>query len=207
MSETPERAALVLASRSPQRRAILETLGVPFRVAASGAEEATEGDPVAVAVANARLKALDIADREPAGTLVLGADTVIVDDLDPARPARAVGKPRDADEAATMLRRWAGSGHHVASAVAVVRSVGPPARGPHEELLAAADTTLVRFRAATDEEIAWYVATGEWEERAGGYAIQLRGALLIDGIDGDWWTVVGLPVALLARRLPDLLTG
>ncbi|MCK9249863.1 MAG: Maf family protein [Solirubrobacteraceae bacterium] len=211
MSATPERATLVLASRSPQRRAILETLGVPFRVVASGADEATVGDPVAVAVANARRKALDVAGGEPAGTLVVGSDTVIVDDLDPARPARPVGKPRDADEAAAMLRRWSGSGHHVASAVAVVRSGGPgsgaAAGAAHEELLADADATLVRFRALAEDEVAWYVATGEWRERAGGYAIQLRGSLLVDGIDGDWWTVVGLPVALLARRLPWLLRG
>lgn len=75
----------------------------------------------------------------------------------------------------------------------------------HELLLADADTTLVRFRTLSDEEIAWYVATDEWQERAGAYAIQLRGTLLVDGIEGDWWTVVGLPVGLIARRLPALL--
>lgn len=204
MDATVAGGELVLASRSPQRRAILETLGVPFRVRVSDAEERTDGDPIAVAVENARRKALAVADGEPPGTLVLGADTVIVDDLDDRAVAgeRAVGKPADAAEAAAMLRRWSGRGHHVASSVAVVRAA---AAGGHELVLAEADTTLVRFRELGEDELDWYVATGEWRDRAGGYAIQLRGTLLIDGIDGDWWTVVGLPVALLARRLPGLL--
>lgn len=204
MDATVAGGELVLASRSPQRRAILETLGVSFRVRVSDAEERTDGDPIAVAVENARRKALAVADGEPPGTLVLGADTVIVDDLDERAVAgeRAVGKPADVAEAAAMLRRWSGRGHHVASSVAVVRA---GAAGGHELLLAEADTTLVRFRTLGEDELDWYVATEEWRERAGGYAIQLRGTLLVDGIDGDWWTVVGLPVALLARRLPGLL--
>lgn len=187
---------LVLASRSPQRRAILTTLGVPFRVRASDAPEASAGDPLVLAVQNARDKALVIAAEEPAGTLVLGADTVIV------TADAAVGKPADADEAAAMLRRWSGASHRVASAVALVRA-GDDGTAP-QELVAEVDTTLVRFKALTEAEIAWYVATGEWRGRAGAYAIQRRGALLVDGIDGDWWTVVGLPVALLARQAPDL---
>ncbi|WP_320671439.1 Maf family protein [Patulibacter defluvii] len=196
-------APLVLASRSPQRRAILETLSVPFRVRVSDVEERTDGEPIAVAIENARRKALAVADGEPPGTLVLGADTVIVDDLGEATAApRAVGKPADAAEAAAMLRRWSGRGHHVASSAAVVRA---GADGGHETLLAEADTTLVRFRTLSERELAWYVATEEWRERAGGYAIQLRGTLLVDAIEGDWWTVVGLPVALLARRAPALL--
>jgi septum formation protein len=192
---------LVLASGSPQRRAILGTLGVPHRVVVPDVVEATEGDPVAVAVENAVLKARTVAAAEPEGVLVLGSDTVIVDAA--SGPPRAVGKPADAVEAAAMLRRWSGAAHRVASAAAVVRSAGPGAEPA--VLLAEADTTLVRFRALTDDDVAWYVGTGEWEGRAGGYAIQLRGTLLVEGIEGDWWTVVGLPVALLARRTPFLL--
>lgn len=194
-------SALVLASGSPQRRAILETLAVEHRVRVPDVVEGTEGEPVRVAVENAVLKARTIAAREPAGTFVLGSDTVIVDDAD--GPPRAVGKPADAEEAAGMLRRWSGAGHHVASAAAVVRSAG---RGAEPStLLAEADTTLVRFRVLTADDVEWYVGTGEWRGRAGGYAIQLRGSLLVEGIEGDWWTVVGLPVALLARRTPYLL--
>lgn len=213
--------ALVLASRSPQRQQILRTLGVPFRVHAAGVDEATDGDAIAVAIENARRKAVAVAAREPLGTVVLGADTVIAVPasggtpppadgatagdqlavLAAAGPARAVGKPRDAAEAGAMLRAWSGGAHHVISAVAVVAAT---ADGPQTRL-AAADATRVRFRALSEHDIAWYVDTGEWQERAGGYAIQERGSLLVDGIEGDWWTVVGLPVALLARRLPRIL--
>jgi septum formation protein len=192
---------LVLASGSPQRRAILTTLAVDHRVVVPDVDEGSEGDPVAVAVDNALLKARAVAADQPAGTFVLGSDTVIVDDLD--GPARAVGKPADATEAAAMLRRWSGAGHRVASAAAVVRSTGPG--GTPATHQAEADTTLVRFRTLSADDVAWYVGTGEWEGRAGGYAIQLRGTLLVEGIEGDWWTVVGLPVALLARRTPFLL--
>ncbi|WP_026912755.1 Maf family protein [Patulibacter minatonensis] len=192
---------LVLASGSPQRRAILTTLGVEHRVVVPGVDELTDGDPVAVAVQNALLKARAVARDQPAGTLILGSDTVIVDRT--ADAPRAVGKPADAAEAATMLRRWSGDGHHVASSAAVVRAGGPD--GADEVLLADAALTLVRFRALSDDDVAWYVGTGEWEGRAGGYAIQLRGALLVDGIEGDWWTVVGLPVGLIVRAVPGLL--
>jgi septum formation protein len=194
-------SALVLASGSPQRRAILETLGVAHRVLVPDVVEATEGDPVDVAVENAVLKARTIAGAQPAGVVVLGSDTVIVDAA--SGTARAVGKPADAAAAADMLRRWSGAAHPVASAAAVVTSAGPGAEPT--VLLAEADTTLVRFRVLSDDDVAWYVGTGEWEGRAGGYAIQLRGSLLVDGVQGDWWTVVGLPVALLSRRLPSLL--
>lgn len=194
-------SVLVLASGSPQRRAILETLGVAHRVRVPDVDEGTDGDPVEVATANALLKARAVAAGEPPGTLVLGSDTVIVDRTDGV-PC-AVGKPADAPGAGAMLRRWSGAAHEVASAAAVVRAAGPGA--PPETLLADADATLVRFRALSDDDVDWYVGTGEWEGRAGGYAIQLRGSLLVDGIDGDWWTVVGLPVALLARRTSFLL--
>lgn len=191
---------LVLASGSPQRRAILATLGVEHRVVVPDVDERTDGDPIEVAVHNALLKARAVAADEPAGTVVLGSDTVIVDRTG-ERPV-AVGKPADAAGAAAMLRRWSGAGHHVASAAAVVRA-GRPGRDP-ETLLSGSDTTLVRFRALGDVDVDWYVGTGEWEGRAGGYAIQLRGSLLVDGIEGDWWTVVGLPVGLLGRELPAL---
>jgi septum formation protein len=196
----PAGPALVLASASPQRHAILTTLRVPHRVRVAGVEETADGEPVAVAVENALRKARAVAALEPAGTLVLGADTVIVDHTQPV--PRAVGKPTDAAEAAAMLARWSGADHHVASAAAVVRA----GEGEdHEVLLADADLTRVRFRLFDEADVAWYVGTGEWEGRAGAYAIQERGGLLVDGIDGDWWTVVGLPVGLLARRMPQLL--
>lgn len=211
---------IVLASRSPQRQAILRTLGVDFRVDVAGVDEATDGDAVAVAIENARRKALAVAARAPAGTVVLGSDTVIAvpvdgppaadgltaalgpwDELVAAGPCRAVGKPADAAEAAAMLRAWSGRAHHVVSAVAVVTAGSD---GGTVEL-AGADASRVCFRSLDAADVAWYVGTGEWQERAGGYAIQLRGSLLVDGIVGDWWNVVGLPVSLLAREQPQLL--
>ncbi len=211
---------LILASRSPQRRQILETLGVDFAVDVAGVEEATAGDAVAVAIENARRKALAVAARAPAGSVVLGSDTVIAvpaggppladglaadagpwDELVAAGPCRAVGKPDDAVAAASMLRSWSGRAHHVVSAAAVA-SAG--ADGGAVEF-AGADASRVCFRSLDDADVAWYVGTGEWRDRAGGYAIQLRGSLLVAGIVGDWWNVVGLPVALLARERPELL--
>lgn len=213
-------STLILASRSPQRQAILRTLGVDFRVDVAGVEEATDGDAIAVAIENARRKALAVAARVPAGTRVLGSDTVIAvpaeapppadgltaaldpwDELVAAGPCRAVGKPADADEAAAMLRAWSGRAHHVVSAVAVVAA---GIDGGTVEF-AGADASRVCFRSLDDADVDWYVGTGEWQERAGGYAIQLRGSLLVDGIVGDWWNVVGLPVSLLAREQPALL--
>lgn len=211
---------LVLASRSPQRQQILRTLGVAFTVDVAGVEEATAGDAVAVAIENARRKALAVAERAPAGSLVLGSDTVIAvpadgpplgddsttgsrpwDELLAAGPCRAVGKPDDAAAAAAMLRSWSGRAHHVVSAAAVATA---RADGPTVEF-AGADASRVCFRSLDEADVAWYVGTEEWRERAGGYAIQLRGSLLVDGIVGDWWNVVGLPVSLLAREQPQLL--
>lgn len=214
----PTGGGLILASRSPQRQQILRTLGVAFTVEVAGVDEATDGDAIAVAIENARRKALAIAADAPSGTRVLGSDTVIAvprsgapvaaegdrapwDALTAAGPARAVGKPADAADAARMLRSWSGRAHHVVSAAAVAVA-GPD--GPRVTF-SGADASRVRFRTLSEDDVAWYVATGEWRERAGGYAIQLRGSLLVEGIVGDWWTVVGLPVALLAREQPELL--
>jgi septum formation protein len=213
---------LILASRSPQRQAILTTFGVDFRVDVAGVEEATDGDAVDVAIENARRKALAVAARAPVGSTVLGSDTVIAvptdgtafpatlagttsprAELAAAGPSRAVGKPDDAAAAAAMLRAWSGRAHHVVSAAAVV-TVG--ADGP-SVTFADADASRVCFRSLGDDDVRWYVGTDEWRERAGGYAIQLRGSLLVEGIVGDWWNVVGLPVARLGRGCPSLLRG
>jgi len=221
-ADRPSAGPLVLASRSPQRQQILRTLGVDFAVDVAGVEEATDGDAVAVAVENARRKALAVAARAPAGALVLGSDTVIAvpasgsavptepgslgagaspwQQLIAAGPSRAVGKPDDAVAADAMLRSWSGRAHHVVSAAAVVVA----GEDRPEVVFSGADASRVRFRTLSDDDVSWYVATEEWRERAGGYAIQLRGSLLIEGIVGDWWNVVGLPVALLGREVPQL---
>jgi septum formation protein len=199
---------LILASRSPQRRAILEQLGVDFRVEAPDVEELTEGEPRRVVRENAMRKARAVAARsaraagagagaggEPASAAepVLGADTAVVLD------GRVFGKPRDEGEAETFLRRLSGRTHEVMSGIAV-REPGGAERSD-------VAVTRVRFRRLEQPDLAWYLATGEWNERAGAYAIQGRGAALVEEIEGDYWNVVGLPVAALLRLMPGLLEG
>ena len=177
---------LILASRSPQRRAILEQIGVDFTVKApDGVEELTEGDPRVLVAENALRKARAIA-TEP----VLGVDTAVVLD------GRVYGKPRDESEAEAFLRRLSDRDHEVMSGIAL-------RRGGTE--LTDVAVTRVRFRRLEAGEIAWYLATGEWRERAGGYAIQGRGAALVEEVEGDYLNVVGLPVPALLRLAPELV--
>lgn len=180
---------LVLASASPQRRALLEGLDVAFEVRPVDVDELTTGPPAGVAACNARLKAL--ARPLIAGEIVLGADTVV------ALDGEVFGKPADAAEARRMLARLAGREHEVHSAVALARVDGP--------MWERATVTTVRFRALAGEEIDRYVACGEWAGRAGGYAIQGRGALLVERVEGDYPGVVGLPVSVLGELLRELL--
>jgi septum formation protein len=167
---------LILASASPQRRAILSQAGIPFEVVPADVEEETAGEPRAVAAINARRKALAVP-----GALVLGADTLVAVDGD------ILGKPRDAAQAREYVGRLAGRTHTVVGGVTLARDGAVAAE--HVEV------TAVEFRPLTGEQVAAYVATGEWEGRAGGYAIQGRGAPLVRRIEGDYFNVVGLPVA------------
>ena len=172
---------LVLASRSPQRRAILEQLGLEFDVRPGAVEELGAGDPIEVARTNARRKALECP-SEP-GETVLGVDTLV------ALDGVIYGKPADEAQARATLRALGGRTHQVISGVAV--KDGPDAVA----------VTGVTFRALDERWIDWYVGTGEWRDRAGGYAIQGRGALIVTGIDGDYLNVVGLPVPPLVELL------
>ncbi|MGI8802665.1 MAG: Maf family protein [Solirubrobacteraceae bacterium] len=181
---------LVLASRSPQRRAILELLGVPFEVRPADVPERTSGDPVEVAGENALRKARAVAgggDRR-----VLGVDTLV------ALDGTLYGKPADEDAARATLRALSGARHTVISGIALLDASGP-------EPLRATAVTAVRFRHLDEATIDWYVARGEWRGRAGGYAIQGRGAALVAAIDGDYTNVVGLPVAALLELWPEML--
>jgi septum formation protein len=180
---------LVLASRSPQRRAILESLGVAFEVRVTDVVEEGEGVPAAVAGENALRKAL-AADGGP-GELVLGVDTLVATGLE------IWGKPPAEEAARDTLRQLSGRTHDVVSGVALRREDGT--------VQATTAVTQVTFRALDDATIDWYLATGEWRERAGGYAIQGRGALLVTRIEGDYLNVVGLPVAALVELWPELI--
>jgi septum formation protein len=190
---TPAGARLVLASRSPQRQTILETLGVRFTTVPSDVPELAAGDPREVAVANAVRKARAVAGRAQAAPaeIVLGVDTVV------ALGGRIFGKPPDAASARATLRALSGASHTVISGVALLGLDPDPRVG--------AAATEVQFARLDDTTIDWYVDGGEWRERAGGYAIQGRGMALIERIEGDYSNVVGLPVAALVELWPGLL--
>ena len=178
---------ITLASRSPQRRAILEQLGVDFVVVEPDAEELQHGEPQQVVVENALRKA-----RSVPGERVLGVDT------DVFLGGQVFGKPANRAEAETQLLVLSDRVHEVWSGIAL--------REGGEERTSVA-CTKVRFRVLDPGLLGWYLDSGEWEGRAGGYAIQGRGAALVDSIDGDFWNVVGLPVPDLLELAPDLLTG
>jgi len=181
--------ALILASRSPQRRAILEQLKIPFSVVEPHVEELEAGPPEEVAIENAYRKAAAVA-KDAAGATVLGVDTVV------SIGARVYGKPRDAEQARETLRALSGGWHVVISGMCLIEE---------GRSRTAAARTRVEVRALGDELIDWYVRSDEWRERAGGYAIQGRGAALVSAIEGDYLNVVGLPVTTLLELAPGLL--
>jgi septum formation protein len=185
------RAPLILASRSPQRRAILEQLGIEFAVTIPEVEELRTGPPAEVVLENAYRKAAAVAQHRP-DAIVLGVDTLV------CVGAQIYGKPVDAAGARETLLALAGRRHAVMSGVCVI-----------EEAVArtAAATTFVEFPALDDRLLEWYLDSGEWRERAGGYAIQGRGAALVARIEGDYLNVVGLPVSTLLELGPGLLLG
>ena len=175
---------ILLASTSPQRRAILEQLGLPFDVVAPDYEELGD-DPLEHAAGKAR--SVDGGDRP-----VLGVDTIV------RCGGRVLGKPTGAAEAEEMLELLSGKTHEVVSGLCL--------RTPAWEELHAA-TTYVTFRELTPRDLAWYLATHEWENRAGSYAIQRQGAALVERIEGDYLNVVGLPAALLVSLLASRFAG
>jgi septum formation protein len=178
---------LILASGSPQRRAILGDLGLDFEVRVSDVAEDGAGEPRAVAVENARRKALAVAGP---GELTIGCDTLV------ATGSEIWGKPADEAAARATLRWLSGRTHEVVSGLALVRD---------GSIRVATEITAVTFRTLDEATIDWYVATGEWQGRAGAYAIQQRGAVLVSRIVGDYLNVVGLPVAALLALEPGLV--
>lgn len=178
---SPPTQPLILASRSPQRRAILEQLGIAFEVIHADVDELSEGDPIEVARANALLKASAGREQRPNST-ILGVDTVV------ALDGEIFGKPASEEAAINTLKRLSGRTHEVVSGLALAKTANPQV--VHE-------VTKVEFRALDDDLVRRYVETGEWSGRAGGYAIQGIGAGLVRRIMGDYLNVVGLPVAKL----------
>jgi septum formation protein len=183
---------LVLASQSPRRREMLRRLGLAFEVHPSDVDETIpEGlSPAGAVEAIAHRKAEAVAARFP-DALVLGADTVVV--LDRA----VLGKPATEQEAAEMLGSLSGRSHTVYSGIAVIHSASGRAAVAHE-------ATEVTFAPLAADEIAAYVATGSPMDKAGAYGIQDdHGALLIEGVRGDYYNVVGLPLRRLYRTLQE----
>jgi septum formation protein len=181
----PPTPPLILASTSPRRREILEQLGIPFDVVVPQYEE-TSGDPVEHALGKAR--SVGSFGDQP----VLGCDTEVLCD------GRVYGKAGTEAEAEEMLDSLSGKTHEVVSGLALLT---PAWEEVHREV------TTVTFRPLTARDLARYVASGEWEGRAGAYAIQGLGASLVERIEGDYLNVVGLPAALLVRLLAERFAG
>jgi septum formation protein len=187
------KARLILASTSPQRRAILEQLRIPFDVVApTYVEHDPPGvEPAKLVRTHAEGKARSAART---GEVTLGVDTAVVLD------GRVYGKPTDREDAADMLRTLSGRMHSVVSGLCLL--------GPALDVVEH-DVTEVSFRLLSPEAVAAYLESGEWEGRAGSYAIQGLGGRLVERIDGDYLNVVGLPggllVGLLERHAPNLL--
>jgi septum formation protein len=180
---------LILASASPRRAELLASAGFSFEIAPAEVDETPapqeDAAPYALRVARHKARAAGERIRHPGG-IVLAADTVVVVE------GRILGKPVDRLDAARMLRLLAGRQHEVLTAVVVRRG---------DEERSEVVTSRVRFLPLTDAEVEWYVASGEPDGKAGGYAIQGRAARFIDWIEGSWSNVVGLPIATVYRLL------
>lgn len=186
MNELPK---LILASGSPRRSEILNSVGWEFTKHVADIDESErEGEsPEDYVVRLACEKAEAVAAHYPEGT-VLGADTTVVID------GQIIGKPIDLNDAARMLSMLAGNWHEVLTGVAVVCD---------GETRSAMQRTRVKFAPMTAEEIAFLAARGDPLDKAGAYAVQAQAALFIEGIEGDYWNVVGLPISLVYRLVLD----
>ena len=182
---------IILASQSPRRRELLANITEDFEVIVSDVEEILPAglSPEEVPEYLASLKARAVADRYP-DRVVIGADTVVIYDGIP------LGKPRDDADAKRMLRMLSGRVHKVVTGCCIIKG---------DRVRVFSQTTKVEFYQLTDDEIDSYVATGEPSDKAGAYGIQGKGMLLVKGIEGDYYNVMGLPVPLLNMELKFFL--
>lgn len=189
---------MILASASPRRSQLLSEVGVEFRVIPADIDETPlpGEDPVALVERLARTKALAVATQANPGEVVLAADTLVW------LEGRVLGKPSSPEEAAQMLGRLSGKTHHVSTGCALLERPEVGASEPESwHHLTFSNTCAVRFYELTAREISAYVATGEPADKAGAYGIQGLGRLLVEEIQGNYDTVVGLPVAQVVREL------
>ena len=182
---------IILASASPRRKQLLEQLGWKFEIVAPRVDESIlpKETPSQLVTRLARLKGEAVAAANPY-SLVIASDTVVASEDD-----EIFGKPKDQGDAVRMLGELAGKTHHVFSGLALFWN-GQRVEG--------CSKTCVVFRDLNDDDVDAYAASGEWRGKAGGYAIQGLGALLIERISGDYSTVVGLPLALLGQMMGQL---
>ncbi|MGM9578773.1 MAG: Maf family protein [Evtepia sp.] len=181
---------IVLASQSPRRKELLGKMGLEFTTKAPEIDEtALSGLPARQLVeALSREKALWVARQEDPEAIVIGSDTVVV------RDGEILGKPASPAQAEEMLSSLSGRSHEVCTGITVCQG---------NRVVSQVEVTRVTFRTLTPQEIARYVRTGEPMDKAGAYGIQGLGALLVEGIQGDYSAVVGLPVCRLGRILLD----
>lgn len=182
---------IILASQSPRREELLVKTGIPFTIEAADIDETLDGHlPLQQAIeAIAYRKAAAILERQPSA-LVIGADTVVVIDHE------VLGKPKDDQDAFTMLKKLSGKQHQVITAVAIVSK-------DHQETFSC--VSHVNFFPLSDEEILHYIKTKEPQDKAGAYGIQGLGALFVESMEGDYNNIVGLPVSTLYRKLLPLV--
>ena len=188
---------LILASQSPRRREIMRMVGLEFDVCPSGCDEDIEYDgPADMVEKLALLKAEDVAAKlkaaEDTEHLLIGSDTTVYFE------GQILGKPKSREEAFQMLRSMSGKTHRVYTAVAIIDMISGNTELFHEE-------TDVSFFNLSDEEIKAYVDTDDPMDKAGAYGVQGRGAFLVKRIDGDYFTVVGLPIARLLQKLKKMM--
>ena len=179
---------LILASQSPRRAEILTTVGWEFEAIAANIDETRfpSEDALTYVTRLAQTKAETVAKQITSGGLVLGADTVVVIDEE------ILGQPRNDDDARRMLSLLSGKWHQVVTGIALVRK-----GDVSSQIRVDQETTRVLFAELSLEQIDWYISTGEPQGKAGAYAIQGKGALLIKEIQGDYFNVVGLPIRLV----------
>ncbi|MBT4119536.1 MAG: septum formation protein Maf [Candidatus Peribacter sp.] len=180
---------LVLASASPQRKYLLEGLGLTFEVHPSNFDESTctKTDPVERAKHQAYHKAMDVNERF-ADSFVIGCDTLVV-----SEDGELLEKAPSADAAREMIEKLSGKTCTVHSALSVV--------DPHQKHFEGVSSSTVRFKELTEEELDWWIGTNLWKDRSGSFQIDGPGQLMIDNLEGDWSSVVGLPVFLLGDLL------
>ena len=186
---------IVLASASPRRRDLLQAFGLSFDVLPPDIPEVRTGDPAEAVLANARAKARAVAEQVREGALVLGVDT------DVALDGRLLGKADTEPDARERLEALSGRTHEVLSGLAVLL---PHRAGEHAEERTAIETSRVTFVPLDAAVIDLYLASGEWRDRAGAYAVQGLGSMLIERVEGDLANVIGLPLRRLLALTPEL---